>query len=153
MALQPIVSAVLCAGVYAAAMSAASPAAGFGAYLKEAIPAAGFPTATHFARAAGTDPSVVLRWLSEEQRPTIRSIERIAPVLGRSINELVVAAYPDRVGDSAPARRPLHPLAQELGLLLADDSPIATADRQALETVLDRMLEPYRKVLRRRRSA
>jgi transcriptional regulator with XRE-family HTH domain len=57
-------------------------AAGFGAYLKEAILAAHFPTPTHFARAVGTDPSVVLRWLSGEQRPTIKSIERIAPVLG-----------------------------------------------------------------------
>src|SRR5690349_6995002 len=75
---------------------------GFGTYLKDAIRAARFPTPTHFARAAGTDPSVVLRWLSGEQRPTIRSIERIAPVLGRSINEIVVAAYPDRVGGAQP---------------------------------------------------
>jgi transcriptional regulator with XRE-family HTH domain len=128
-------------------------ATGFGAYLKEAIHAARFPTPTHFARAAGTDPSVVLRWLSEEQRPTIRSIERIAPVLGRSIHELVVAAYRDRLRapDSEPA--PIHPLAHELGRMLAEDSPIPEPDRQALETVLDRMLDPYRRVMRRRRSA
>jgi hypothetical protein len=37
--------------------------------------------------------------------------------------------------------------------MLAADSPISEIDRQALETVLDRMLEPYRKVMRRRRSA
>lgn len=123
---------------------------GFGAYLKEAILAARFPTPTHFARAVGTDPSVVLRWLSEEQRPTIRSIERIAPVLGRSINELVLAAYPDRLSGPAPDAPPVHPLAHELARMLADDSPIPPADRQALETVLDRLLDPYRKVLRRR---
>ena len=126
---------------------------GFGAYLREAIHAARFPTPTHFARAAGTDPSVVLRWLSEEQRPTIRSIERIAPVLGRSINELVVAAYPDRLGGPQPAVPASHPLVRELALILADDSPIPGPDRHALETVLDRMIDPYRKVLRRRRSA
>jgi len=126
---------------------------GFGGYLKEAIQAARFPTPTHFARAVGMDPSVVLRWLSEEQRPTIRSIERIAPALGRSINELVVAAYPDRVGGPAPQPPPAHPLVHDLALLLADDSPIPAADRQALATVLDRMIDPYRKVLRRRRSA
>src|SRR6187402_2940666 len=80
---------------YASAMS-------FGGYLKEAIQAARFPTPTHFARAVGMDPSVVLRWLSEEQRPTIRSIERIAPVLGLTINEMVHAAYPDRVGEELP---------------------------------------------------
>jgi transcriptional regulator with XRE-family HTH domain len=125
---------------------------GFGAYLKEAILAARFPTPTHFARAVGTDPSVVLRWLSDEQRPTIRSIERIAPVLGKSINDLVRAAYPDRLGIAAPASQAIHPLAHELGRLLADDSPIPRGDREALVTVLDRMLEPYRKLTRRRRS-
>ena len=125
---------------------------GFGAYLKEAILAARFPTPTHFARAAGTDPSVVLRWLSEEQRPTIRSIERIAPVLGKSINELVRAAYPDRLSGPEPTSPAMHPLAHELARLLADDSPIPRADREALVTVLDRMLAPYRKLSRRRRS-
>ena len=134
-------------------MSSAQPAVGFGAYLREAIQAARFPTATHFARAAGTDPSVVLRWLSEEQRPTIRSIERIAPVLGKSINELVVAAYPDRLRGPQPQVSTTHPLVHELARMLADDSPIPAADRLALETVLDRMIDPYRKVLRRRRSA
>lgn len=126
---------------------------GFGAYLRDAIHAAGFATPTHFARVVGTDPSVVLRWISEEQRPTIRSIERIAPVLGKSINDVVRAAYPDRLGvtDPTPGSR-LHPIAYEIGRILAEDSPVAIADRQALETVLDRMLEPYRRELRRRRA-
>jgi transcriptional regulator with XRE-family HTH domain len=127
-------------------------ATGFGGYLKEAILAARFETPTHFARAVGTDPSVVLRWLSEEQRPTIRSIERIAPVLGRSINDLVRAAYPDRLSGPAPEVPAAHPLVHELARMLADDSPIPRADREALETVLDRLVDPYRKVLRRRRT-
>jgi transcriptional regulator with XRE-family HTH domain len=127
-------------------------ATGFGGYLKEAILAAHFETPTHFARAVGTDPSVVLRWLSEEQRPTIRSIERIAPVLGRSINELVRAAYPDRLSGPAPEVPATHPLVHELARMLAGDSPIPRADREALETVLDRLVDPYRKVLRRRRT-
>jgi transcriptional regulator with XRE-family HTH domain len=134
-------------------MSPPGPEVGFGVYLREAINAARFPTPTHFARAVGTDPSVVLRWLSAEQRPTIRSIERIAPVLGKSINELVVAAYPDRLGISGPEIQAAHPLVHELARMLADDSPIPEPDRHALETVLGRMLDPYRKVMRRRRSA
>lgn len=134
-------------------MTPSSPEPGFGGYLKEAIQAAGFSTPTHFARVAGTDPSVVLRWLSGEQRPTIRSIERIAPVLGRRINEIVVAAYPDRVGGALPAPRLTHPLVHELARILDADSPIPEPDRAALAAVLDRMLDPYRTVLRRRRSA
>lgn len=126
---------------------------GFGDYLRDAIHAAGFATPTQFARAVQTDPSVVLRWLSEEQRPTIKSIERIAPALGKSINELVLAAYPDRLNGPAPAALPAaHPLVHDLARMLADDSPIPRADREALETVLDRMLEPYRRLLRRRKS-
>lgn len=128
-------------------------ATGFGAYLKEAILAARFPTPTHFARTVGTDPSVVLRWLSEEQRPTIRSIQRIAPVLGKTVNEMVLAAYPDRLGTAAAPVPQVHPLAHELGRMLDEGSPIPLADRQALESVLDRMLDPYRKIMRRRQSA
>ena len=134
-------------------MTPATPESGFGGYLKEAIRAARFATPTHFARAAGTDPSVVLRWLSGEQRPTIRSIERIAPVLGRSINEIVVAAYPHRVGGPQPAASVTQPLVHELERILAPDSPVPEPDRAALEAVLDRLLDPYRSVLRRRRSA
>jgi transcriptional regulator with XRE-family HTH domain len=129
-------------------MTSPKRAGSFGAYLKEAIRAAGFDTPTHFARAAGTDPSVVLRWLSEEQRPTIRSIDRVAPILGRTVNELVRAAYPDRLAGAAE-----NALTAEIAAMLASDSPLAEADRRALETVLDRMIEPYRKVMRRRRSA
>ena len=133
-------------------MAPSRPASGFGDYLREAILAAGYPTPTHFARAVGTDPSVVLRWLSGDQRPTIRSIERIAPVLGKTINELVVAAYPDRLSGQATTAPVGHPLARELARMLADDSPIPHEDREALATVLDRILEPYRRLLRRRRS-
>src|SRR3954451_19188396 len=92
---------------------------GFGRYLRDAIHRAGFSTPSQFARTVGTDPSVVLRWISEEQRPTIRSIERIAPILGLTINEMVHAAYPDRVGGEQPTGgSPTHPLALELGRML-----------------------------------
>jgi transcriptional regulator with XRE-family HTH domain len=114
----------------------------FGVYLRNAIHASGFATPTHFARAVGTDPSVVLRWISEEQRPTIRSIERIAPPLGLTINEMVEVAYPAS-DQSTPAPR-THPLTLELGRLLAADSPMSTVEREALAKAVERVLEPYR---------
>lgn len=126
---------------------------GFGQYIREAIQAAGFATPTRFARAVGTDPSVVLRWISGEQRPTIRSIERIAPILGKTINDMVIAAYPDKLGIDGPSVAPSHRLAYDVARILTDDSPIPAADRDALANVLDRVLEPYRRQLRRRRSA
>ena len=121
-------------------MTPSRPTVGFGVYLREAIHAARFPTPTHFARAVGTDPSVVLRWLSEEQRPTIsRSSRSWSRLRNRRDRETEVPAT--------------HPLVHELARMLADDSAIPEPDRHALETVLDRMLDPYRKVMRRRRSA
>jgi transcriptional regulator with XRE-family HTH domain len=126
---------------------------GFGRYLRDAIHDAGYTTPTQFARRVGTDPSVVLRWIAEEQRPTIKSIERIAPVLGKTIHEMVVAAYPDRLADEAevesgPAR---HRLAYELAGLLADDSPLSEPERQALAGEADSLLDRYRRQPKRRR--
>lgn len=72
----------------------------FPAYLGRAIKAAGFDRPTFFARKAGIDPSVVFRWLSGEQRPSVASLERVAPILGVPVPELVAVAYPS-AGDAA----------------------------------------------------
>jgi hypothetical protein len=37
--------------------------------------------------------------------------------------------------------------------MLAKDSPIPQGDRDALESVLEHMIDPYRKLMRRRRTA
>ena len=145
---------------------------GFGRYLRDLIHAAGYATPTQFARKVGTDPSVVLRWISEEQRPTIRSIERIAPVLGRTIHEMVNAAYPDSLlpmnhgpaganpsaeRDAGPTathpRAKPHHLAAEVDHLLGADSPLAAADRDELRATLDRELNRYRRFGAGRRTA
>jgi hypothetical protein len=74
-------------------------------------------------------------------------------VLGPGINVVLRASYPSGVGGPGPEPRATHPVVRELALMLADDSPIPGPDRHALELVLDRMIDPYRKVVRRRRSA
>lgn len=124
------------------------PDSAFADYLRSAIRAAGFATPTNFARAAQLDPSVVLRWLSGQQRPTVRSLERVAPILGRSTSEVVRAAYPDRLGGERGAGAPMHELAHVVDRVLGADSPIPRKDREALEQVLTRVLEPYRQQLR-----
>jgi hypothetical protein len=122
----------------------------FAGYLRSAIRAAGFTTPTHFARQADLDPSVVLRWLGGTQRPTVRSLERVAPLLGRSTSEMVRAAYPDRLGGESGMGVPMHELAYVVDRVLGTESPIPRKDREALEQVLTVMLEPYRKSLRQR---
>lgn len=121
-------------------------------YLRSAIRSAGFATPTQFARKADLDPSVVLRWLGGTQRPTIRSLERVAPILGRSTSEMVRAAYPDRLGPDDSNSAPMHELGYEVGRLLSDDSPIAPEEREFLKRVLNTMLEPYRPDNRSRRG-
>ncbi|HEY7223203.1 MAG TPA: XRE family transcriptional regulator [Micromonosporaceae bacterium] len=121
-------------------------------YLRSAIRAAGYATPTQLARDAELDPSVVLRWLGGSQRPTVRSLERVAPLLGRSTAEMVRAAYPDRLGGDGTAETPMHELAYVVDHVLSSDSPIPESDRAALEHVLRRVLEPYQKDLMHRRG-
>lgn len=121
-------------------------------YLRSAIRGAGYSTPTQFARKAELDPSVVLRWLTGGQRPTIRSLERVAPLLGRSTSEMVRAAYPDRFDRDDKNAAPMHELGYEVGRLLGADSNISAEDRCFLERLLNTILEPYRPRKGRRRS-
>ena len=124
----------------------------FAEYLRAAIRSAGFSTPTQFARKADLDPSVVLRWLGGSQRPTVRSLERVAPILGRSTSEMVRAAYPGRLDSDDADVAPMHELGYEVGRLLSDRSPIPPEERKFLERVLNTVLEPYRREQRPRRN-
>lgn len=127
---------------------------GFADYLRAAIAAAGFDNPTQFARKANADPSVVFAWLRGDRRPTIRSIERFAPVLGLRIETVVAAAYPEATNTTvAPlARRPLHPLAAEVDRLLGDESPLTDEERQRVTVVVETAVHPYRTKGRRKRA-
>jgi transcriptional regulator with XRE-family HTH domain len=128
---------------------------GFATYLQEAIDDAGFATPTQFARRVNTDPSVVLRWLNGSARPTIRLLERVAPVLGVDINTMVAAAYPE-ASTAPPAkvapRRAVHPLAAELDQMLAPTSPLDDGERQRVIVVVEAGVGPFRPKMRRRRA-
>ncbi len=116
----------------------------FGDFLRRAIQSAGFASPTHYARTVNLDPSVVLRWLSGSQRPTIRSLERVAPILGRSTSELVRAAYPDKFDENDhPVGPQLHDLGHVVGRLLATDSPLPNEERKELTRVIEAVLKPY----------
>lgn len=124
----------------------------FADYLRSAIKSAGFATPTQFARKADLDPSVVLRWLGGSQRPTVRSLERVAPILGRSTSEMVRAAYPGRLDSDDAGAAPMHELGYEVGRLLSEQSPIPPEERKFLERMLNTVLEPYRQERRPRRN-
>lgn len=123
----------------------------FAEFLAAAIPRAHYATPTDFARTAGVHPSIVSRWLKGD-RPTLRLLERIAPYLRVSVRQLVAVAYPgeDEYQPDAPAP---HPLALDIERLLADDSPVPDAERATLATLIEHVVAPYRRYLRKRRAS
>lgn len=88
----------------------------FATYLHDAMRGAGFTKPTYLARAADIDPSVVIRWLRSGQRPSVPLLERIAPVLGVPVAELIRVAYPSTTTETPPAEPPdryLDPVTKE----------------------------------------
>lgn len=110
-----------------------------------------------FAQAAGVSPSAVSRWLAGAATPTVRTLEKLARVLDVSAPDLVALAHPElRAGHvvkvPAPAARS-HPLARELDRMLADDSPVPAPERENLSTVVDSVMDRYRRYLRKKRAS
>lgn len=126
-------------------MRKSEPLPTFSDYLRGAIAHRGFQTPTDFARAAQIHPSVVLRWLNGEIRPTVPLLERAAPVLGARLSTLIRIAYPE-VDDGLPADEvsALHPLAAELQRRLGPQSSLTADEQDILTRIVDSVLAPYR---------
>lgn len=138
------------------------PGQSFGTHLARLIDNAGFTSPSAFARAVPTasgkgklDPSTVLRWISGDTLPTLKSLHQIAPVLKVDANDLVARAY-GKTAPGVPADPPApqrHPLVRDLDRLLDPASRMTPAERKALEAVINGAVEPYRRHLRGRRPA
>lgn len=112
-----------------------------------------------FARKAGVSPSAVSRWVAGMQVPRPETIRKMAPWMrdanGRAHGAgwLLAVAYPDvaetREG-RAEAAPNMHPLAREVMRLLADDSPMPEGMREIFANLLDHLIAPYRRYLRKR---
>lgn len=138
----------------------------FGYELLKLMSGAGLKSA-QLARAAGTSGSTITRLIyGGVGRPD-------ADTLGRLARAIVSAALPstatpleieDAVKDlhnqllhaagyrlgTAPAPPTLHRYAIELNQMIGPDSPLPQADVEFLETMADRLMDPYRRKLRRR---
>jgi transcriptional regulator with XRE-family HTH domain len=78
---------------------------------------------------------------------TLARVEQALQWLPGTVDRILAEgdAQASDVGDA-------DPLLRELGAMLADDSPIPPEDRQALRTIVDRLVAPYRPQMRRRRA-
>lgn len=105
-----------------------------------------------FARQAGVSSSAVSRWVSGQTVPSVAMIERIAPWLRVPASTLIAIVHPQLVGVEGDDQQRSHPLARELDRMLDDASPVPIDERQVLETIVDRVVAPYRRHFRRRRT-
>ncbi len=97
--------------------------------------------------------STVSRLLYNDFHPDPPTLRALAAALDIDLTALVLYVYGIDGGEVRPALDGAHPLAVEIGRMLAGDSPIPAADREMAATILDRVVEPYRPLMRRRRTA
>lgn len=123
---------------------------------------AGIERVADLSRATGIKPSIFSKWFAGAEQPSVRSLQRLAPVINAPLTDLLVLACrvdaKDLGLESTPEAPEVigHPLARELDLMLADDSPIGPESRAEIEAFFDRYLEPYRRAMRskgRRRAS
>jgi transcriptional regulator with XRE-family HTH domain len=109
----------------------------------------------HHSREAFADASgLSVRTLSDIERArrtsydpaTLARVEQALQWLPGTVDRILAESSG---GPTAAAEA--DPLLRELGAMLADDSPLPADDRQALRTIVDRLVAPYRPQMRRRR--
>lgn len=109
-------------------------------------------TRNELARRVGISPSSLSRWINGHVRPEHDKLETLARVIGADLDDVLARAGYGRPATEITSLQLAHPLALEIDLMLANNSPLSRADRDMLEKIIDRMIDPHRKVMRRRRS-
>lgn len=115
---------------------------------------------TDLAIRMGVAQATISRWIYQAIRPDTDKLAQLADAL--MLDEAQRADLFRRAGhtlasvqadETVKAPQPMHVLAVEIQRMLAAESPLSDDDRRVLEMLLDRVIEPYRKVMRRRRTA
>ncbi|MER7280480.1 helix-turn-helix transcriptional regulator [Dactylosporangium sp. NPDC000244] len=117
-----------------------------GRYLTRRMNELGFKTKADLADRAGVSRSTITRLFSNaDYRPDIHNMRRLAGALEVDPEVLVAAIY----GEAAPAEpAAIHPLAAELGRMLAEDSPLSVSTRALQEVLVDQVMEGGRREMR-----
>jgi transcriptional regulator with XRE-family HTH domain len=103
-------------------------------------------------RRTGVSQSTISRWIYNSGRPETDKLDLLADALGVDYGELLAKAGHGRPADHV-AEPPIHRHARNIDAILSPNSPVPPEDREALERVLDRLIDPYLKLIRRRRPA
>lgn len=110
------------------------------------------------ARRTGVGQASISRWIYKPGRPEISKLRLLASALEIEYDELMtIAGYgkpSDDITDALSGLRPdVDPLAIELSTMIDDASPLSDGERELLRQMVDRLIDPYRRPMRRRRSA
>lgn len=134
----------LIAAAYPPAAAAERQPTEFGMYLLELMAAKGM-TSTQLRAATGVSTSTITRLIYGAMTPDPQLLERLAEGLGVPADDLV-----SRWTGGLKPPESLPAIAAELARMLQPTSPLSDDDRQFLETMVDRLVGPYRKMMRRR---
>lgn len=113
---------------------------------------------SELSRRSGIGQATISRWIFTQQKPDPKRLRKVAETLGEPYDEVMtIAGHGTPSADISAAlagiRPDIEPLAAELSAMLEDGSPLDDADREMLRQVVDRLIDPYRKLFRVRRSA
>jgi transcriptional regulator with XRE-family HTH domain len=106
-------------------------------------------------RRTGVGQSTISRWIFSPGRPNTEKLKLLASALNIDYNGLLtIAGYGQPSEDIAEAlsglRSDVDPLAEELSSMLDERSPLTDGDRAFLRNTVDRIIDPYRRTMRRR---
>jgi transcriptional regulator with XRE-family HTH domain len=109
------------------------------------------------ARKTGVGQASISRWIYGSGRPEVTKLKLLAPVIDVEYDELLtLAGYgkpSDDLSGAIAGLRDVEPLARELSAMLDAGSPLSSEERELLRQMIDRLMAPYRRSMRRRRSA
>lgn len=132
---------------------------GFSDYIRRAAANRGLERPADISRATGVTPSLLSKWFRGMERPSMASLHKVAEGLRVPLVDLIVLtgrASEEDLDTETPQPPPTfdaHPLAIELGRMLGDASPLNAEQRERLFIVVDHSMDPYRGLMKRRRSS
>lgn len=94
------------------------------------------------------------KWYNGVERPSPESLQKLADATGAPYLQLLVAAGRATATEDTQPIVPLvtlHPRALELNSMLAESSPLNEEDRVLLDTLIDSVVDRFRKQMKTRR--
>lgn len=128
----------------------------FGEFLRLQMIRAGNLRPADIERETGLDASLVGKWMRDKARPSPVNLARLAPAIDVALPELLArsghVAHAEFGTAEPPEVEEIDPLVVELSRMLDPNGGLSADKRHELATLVDRVISPYRRDLRKRRA-